>query len=285
MLNESDLQMKIIITGSKGQLGQELVELLSKKNEVYAYDLEIDITDFSKIISFFPSKNPDIILHCAAYTDVDGCEINPEQAYQINSEGTKNVATAAKKSNASMVYISTDFVFDGKKEEPYLESDEPNPLSVYGKSKLDGEKHVKNLLNKYWITRTSWLFGKGKNFVQTILKLAKERDELSIVDDQVGSPTYAKDLAKKIVELTQAPTYGLYHVSNQGSCSWFEFAKDILESAGIKGIKVKPITSKELKRPAERPKYSVMKNSMLERNGFKPMRNYKEALQEYLNAL
>lgn len=274
--------MKIIVTGSKGQLGIELLKILPAKHEVFGFDLDVDITDAQKVTSTFTEIKPDVIIHGAAMTDVDGCETNPDQAYLVNSEGPKNVATAARDAGAAMVYVSTDFVFDGKKGKPYTEFDAPNPLSVYGKSKLAGEEHVKVLLDKYWITRTSWLFGQGKNFVQTILKLAKERDDLSIVDDQVGCPTYALDLARKIAELIETEAYGLYHISNQGECSWFEFTKNILEIADIKGVEVRPISSEELNRPAPRPAYSVMENLMLAKNGFAPMRNYKEALRGYL---
>ena len=274
--------MKVIVTGAKGQLGLELTKLLKPFSEIHPFDLDLDVTDCNKLNETFSQIKPDIVIHAAAMTDVDGCEINPDKAYAINDEGTKNVAKAAKDNNARMVYVSTDFVFDGSKETPYVESDEPNPMSTYGITKLAGEEHVRNLLDDYWIVRTSWIFGQGKNFVRVILNLAKKQGELSIVTDQVGSPTYALDLAEKIAELIQTDKYGLYHVSNQGQCSWFEFTKDILRTANIKGVKVKPTTTKDLGRPAPRPAFSVMDNAKLRENDFSLLRDYREALKDYL---
>ncbi|MDI6892254.1 MAG: dTDP-4-dehydrorhamnose reductase [Actinomycetota bacterium] len=276
--------MKILITGSEGQLGRDLVRVLSDEHELFPFDLDMDVTVLDGTMKTVTTISPDVVIHAAAYTDVDGCELNPDLAYKVNALGTQNVALTCQRCGAAMLYVSTDFVFDGKKGEPYLEFDEPNPISVYGRSKLAGERYVTSLLDRYYITRTAWLFGKhGRNFVKTILKLAEEREELTVVDDQMGSPTYSLDLAKTIAELVKTGWYGLYHTTNSGSCSWFEFAKKILECAGKRGVKVSPITSEELNRPAPRPTYSVLKNYCLELRGIQPLRHYEEALRDYFS--
>jgi len=276
--------VKVLITGSEGQLGKDLVRMLSDEHELFPFDLDMDVTILDGTMKTVTTISPDVVIHAAAYTDVDGCELNPDLAYKVNALGTQNVALACQRCGAAMLYVSTDFVFDGKKREPYLEFDEPNPLSVYGRSKLAGERYVTSLLDRYYITRTAWLFGKqGRNFVKTILKLAEEREELTVVDDQVGSPTYSLDLAKTIAELIKTGWYGLYHTTNSGSCSWFEFAKKILEYADKRGVKVSPITSEELSRPAPRPAYSVLKNYCLELRGIQPLRHYEEALRDYFS--
>lgn len=276
--------MKILITGSSGQLGSDLVRVLSDTNEVLAFSHpDLDVTDFDKTKDTIVRLSPDILIHTAACTDVDGCELDPNRAYKVNALGTQNVALGCQKMGAQMVYISTDYVFDGKRRESYTEFDEPNPLSVYGLSKLAGERYVMMLLNGFFIIRTSWLYGKqGKNFVKTILGFAEERDELKIVDDQVGSPTYTYDLAQKIGEVIKTGAFGLYHITNSESCSWYQFARDILQYAGKKNVEVRPITSEELKRPAPRPAFSVLRNYCLELRNFSLMRHYKEALKEYL---
>lgn len=276
--------MKILVTGCKGMLGRELVSVFSEDYTVRGIDVdEADITDREKIIATIETIAPDLIIHTAAYTDVDGCEKNVGIAYRVNGVGTQNVAIACRQIDATLVYISTDFVFDGTKREPYLESDQSNPLNVYGKSKLRGERYVQTLLNKYFIVRTSWLFGgNGRNFVETILRLAKEKDKLNIVDDQVGSPTYTKDLAYEIKRLIKANSYGIYHISNNGSCSWYEFAKEIFKVTNLNHIKVIPVKSAELNRPAPRPSYSVLKNYRLELTIGDEMRRWQGALNDYL---
>lgn len=273
--------MKILITGAEGQLGRDLVEVLGKKYELHPFDLDLDVTDYQKIMSTVSNIRPDIVIHAAAYTDVDGCELNPDKAYEVNTIGTQNVALACRKSDAIMVYLSTDFVFDGRKKEPYTEFDSPNPLNVYGKSKLAGENYLVTQLRDYFIVRTAWLYGKhGKNFVKTILRLAEEKEELRVVNDQVGSPTYSYDLAKMIRKIIETGLFGIYHVTNAGSCTWYEFARKILELGG-RDTKVVPITSKELNRPAPRPAYSVLKNHVLELRGIGKMRGFEEALRDY----
>jgi dTDP-4-dehydrorhamnose reductase len=275
--------LKVLITGSKGQLGSELVSLLSKDYEVYGFGhTELDITDVNGVTRIISKIIPDIVIHCAAFTNVDGCESDIGTAFDINTIGTANVAIASQKNKSAMVYISTDYVFDGKKSSPYMESDVPNPISIYGISKYAGELIVKQFLHKFFIVRTSWLYGKkGKNFVNTILNLAKNKKKLKIVNDQIGSPTYTQDLAKAISILISTNYYGIYHITNSGECSWYEFAKKILEYAEIKDIKVTPISTEELNRPAPRPKYSVLKNFNLEKRKIYKMRNWELALKDF----
>lgn len=276
--------MKILITGAEGQLGRDLVKVLSDRHQLFPFDLDLDITDYSKIISTIPSVKPDLVIHAGAMTDVDGCELNPDLAFKVNALGTQNVALACQQSNAKIVYLSTDFVFDGRKREPYTEFDTPNPLSVYGKSKLAGENYLTSLLPEHYIIRTAWLYGKeGKNFVKTILKLAEEKDELRVVNDQVGSPTYSYDLAEMIAKIIETDFFGIYHVTNAASISWYEFAQKILEMAGKGGVKIIPITSDELNRPAPRPAYAVLRNYVLELRGIGKMRHFEEALKDYFS--
>ncbi len=270
--------------------------------EVYGF-YKLDITKKQNVLAVIKNLNPDVIIHAAAWTDVDGCELDPKRAYRINSEGTKNVALACKAIGATLIYLSTDFVFDGKRKSPYKETDKTDPLSIYADSKLKGEAAVKRILKKYFILRTGWLYGKhGKNFVHTILKKAKTENILKVVDDQVGSPTHTKDLARAIHVLlnriytssgvhcrgdmscpTSTPRQwaGIYHISNSGSVSWFDYAKEILKLAGSQ-TKVVPISSKELDRPAKRPKMSVLDNSKFIKLTGHKMRNWQEALKEYV---
>jgi len=274
--------MKIIVTGSKGQLGKELLKLFSD-DDIIGVDIdEMDITDAEQTVNFISEVNPDIVIHAAAMTDVDGCEKNREAAYKVNILGTRNVALACQKTNSEMIYVSTDFVFAGDKDENYNEFDIPSPLSIYGKSKLEGEKLVKELLNKFYIVRTAWLYGDGHNFVKTMLSLAENKDSLSIVSDHQGTPTYAKDLAIAISKIIDSGLYGTYHASNDGSCSWYDFAKKIFELKGI-DIDVNPTTAEKFGSPTERPAYSVMDNFALESQDIYSMRDWVEALKDYLN--
>ena len=253
---------------------------------------EADITDKSAVNALIKKIKPDIIIHTAAFTDVDGCEFDKKKAFRINSDGAKNVALAAKSSGASFIYISTDFVFDGKKKRAYKESDRCAPLSAYGASKLKGEESVRKILKRYFILRTSWLYGRnGKNFPDTIIVKAKTESALKVVNDQVGSPTYTKDLSKAIHVLIdkvltesrkpKAESYGTYHVSNSGSTSWYKYAKKILAMAGSK-TKVIPISSKELNRPARRPAMSVLDNYKFRIFTGYRMRRWEGALGEYI---
>lgn len=276
--------MRIMITGASGQLGTDLVDVLSE-HELYPVDIEeLDITDYTDVVRQVTGFEPDIVIHAAAYTDVDGCELNPDRAYQVNAIGTQNLALACQRADAAMLYVSTDFVFDGSKQAPYLEFDDPNPLSVYGRSKLAGERYVTSLLHRHYVCRTAWLYGwYGANFVKTVLRLAEEQTELKIVNDQFGSPTFSRDLARKLGAITVSGQYGIYHTVNEGSCSWFEFAREILKLAGKSEVKVKPIATEKLGRPAPRPAYSVLRNFSLEMRGFAPFRPWREALEEYFS--
>lgn len=275
--------MKILITGANGQLGHDLTRVLGSAHDIYPFDLNLDITDSLAVVGKVRDIKPEIIVNSAAYTDVDGCETNAETAYRVNAVGSQNMALAAKLVSAPLVTISTDFVFDGTKAAPYDEFDRPNPRSVYGRSKFAGEELVKAVLPEHYIIRTSWLYGRdGHNFVKTILRLADERDELKVVNDQIGSPTYCHDLAVRISELMTTGWYGTFHVTNAGSCSWYEFACTILAIAG-KDIPVKPVTTVELNRPAFRPANSVLRNYLCRLRGFEPMRDFRETLGDYFS--
>ncbi|SFA57969.1 dTDP-4-dehydrorhamnose reductase [Anoxybacillus pushchinoensis] len=279
--------MKVVVTGAKGQLGTDLVHLLADRGyKVYGYGRdELDITNFEQVKQVISEVNPDVVIHAAAYTKVDLAESEPDQAFLINAYGTRNVVVASEAIGAKLVYVSTDYVFDGTANVPYNEFAPTNPLSVYGKSKLAGEQFVRDLHSKFFIVRTSWVYGKhGNNFVKTMLKLAQERDELMVVHDQIGCPTYTVDLANCILELIQTEKYGIYHVSNSGHCSWYEFAKAIFEEAGIE-VKVNPCTTKDFPRPAPRPAYSVLDHMALQLNGFREMREWRVALAHCLKFL
>jgi dTDP-4-dehydrorhamnose reductase len=322
---------KILITGSEGMLGKALMHSF-KTDGIKAIGADIksnknplDITSAGNTAGFIKNTHPDIIIHTAAYTDVDGCEKTPEKAYAINAEGTKNIAQSAKNMGCFLIYISTDYVFDGKKTGPYNEKDKPGPISVYGKSKLLGEEAIKDILDKYLIIRTSWLFGEnGKNFVDTIIKQAESGKSLKVVDDQTGCPTYTQDLALAIKSLSlRGPrvkrggrsnpksifnlmianlSLGIHlgtphrgtpskvegppatlNITNSGSCSWYEFAKEILKLKGIKGIDITPVSSSEMPRPAQRPKMSVLDNSEYIKLFGKPLPSWQNALERYCN--
>ncbi|KNZ70037.1 dTDP-4-dehydrorhamnose reductase [Thermincola ferriacetica] len=279
--------MHILITGSNGMLGHALTAVLSQQHKLTGLDLpDLDITNLSAVKSAVSFHQPDLIINAAAYTDVDGCETNVDHAFAVNALGPRNLAVVCNELNIPMVHISTDYVFDGTAASPYRETDKPNPRSVYGKSKLLGEQYVRELTNKHYIIRTSWLFGEnGKNFVATMLRLAKERDEIGVVNDQTGSPTYTRDLANAISELIQQPAYGTYHITNSGTCTWYQFAREIFRQAGINKVRVKPITTEEINRPAPRPRYSVLDNYLWRLQGMRPLRQYKDALTDYLKSL
>ena len=277
--------MKVLITGASGQLGKDLTNLLSSKKNIEVFPLmkeNLDITDQDLVKKTLKNIVPHIILHCAAYTNVDGCESDSDLAYSVNAYGTRNIAVEAERYKAKMVYISTDYVFDGKSAEPYDEFSAVNPLSVYGASKLAGEDLVKHFCNRFFIIRTSWLFGwHGKNFVKTILQLAGERDEISVVDDQTGCPTFSSDLAKLISSIMHTEAYGIYHAANSGQCTWFEFAQQILKTYNIENVMVKPITTEELNRLAPRPSYSVLGNRALRLNDFSVLPEWQDSLQRF----
>ena len=283
-------------------LGVDLSNELSKSCELYGMDIvhspwsvvhgfkKGNVTDKKSVAVIFKEVKPEIVIHAAAMTDVDGCELDKDKAYNINAVGTRNVASACAKVGATLIYLSTDFIFDGKKEAPYKENDKPNPINIYGDSKLMGEEEAIKNLKKYFIIRTCWLYGAhGENFVDTIIAKAKTENILKVVDDQVGSPTYTKDLAKAMRALLSKilgnglrdTGYGIYHISNSGSISWYEYAKEILRFAGSK-TEIIPITTEELDRPAKRPAMSVLDNSKFFKFTGYRMRNWKRALKEYI---
>lgn len=276
---------KILVTGSKGQLGVDLVNILSNEYYVIGLDKEkLDITNLDYVINIVKTIKPHIIINSAAYTNVDECEKNIDLSYKINSLGARNLAIASLENNSRLVHISTDFVFYGQKNEPYIEFDTPNPLSIYGKSKLLGEEFIKQINPKHYILRTSWLYGEnGNNFVKTMLKLGKENKTLKVVNDQRGTPTYTKDLVNTINMIIKSDAYGTYHASNEGECTWFEFARRIFELANISDIEILPITTEELNRLAKRPKYSVMKNYMLKLNFDYTLKSWDESLKKYFS--
>lgn len=272
--------MRIAITGSKGQLGSALKKAFNAA-ELLEIDLpEHDITDLQRIGEAVGRFAPDLIIHTAAITDVDGCERNPELAYRVNVLGTRNMAVAAQRADAAFVYISTDYVFDGTKREPYWEFDRPNPLSVYARTKWLGEQITRDLLSRYYIARIAWLYGQGpRNFVRTVLRLADERDNLPMVIDEIGSPTYAVDVAQALYRLVQQPAYGIYHLTNAGSCSRYEWAQSILQQSG-KELQLRP--SQNYPRAARVPKRVTLRNYCAAELGI-TMRPWQEALREYLN--
>ncbi|MFJ5759615.1 dTDP-4-dehydrorhamnose reductase [Neobacillus sp. NPDC093182] len=276
--------MKVVVTGAAGQLGQDVILELERKNhQAFGADRQqLDITKEEEVLAFISEVKPDVILHCAAYTNVDAAEENEEAAYQVNAAGTEYLAKAAKLNGAKMMYISTDYVFDGTANEPY-EVDEPTkPLGAYGRTKLAGEQLLQKHLEKFFIVRTAWVFGiYGNNFVKTMIRLGKERGEVGVVHDQVGSPTYTVDLAQFMVELMETNKYGIYHATNSGMCSWYEFAVEIFKQADM-NVTVNPLTSDQFPRPAARPKYSVLSKKRIEQQGLKPLRDWKEALAAYL---
>ncbi|MCQ9207552.1 MAG: dTDP-4-dehydrorhamnose reductase [Omnitrophica bacterium] len=287
---------KILVTGSSGMLGTAVSRKLAKNYAVIGLDNRADklsvehcdIADSKKTLEVIRGVRPAVIIHTAAWTDVDGCETDPGKANRVNITGTENVACGAASLNIPLLYISTDFVFDGKKKSSYTEVDLPNPLNVYAKSKLEGEKRVARL-PKYVILRTSWLFGEnGTNFVDTILRKVKSGEKLNVVDDQFGSPTYAKDLAQAIAALIgylieTDSARDIFHVSNKGAVSWFDYAKEILRLAGNTDAALTSIKTKELKAPAKRPAFSVLDNSKFEKAIGFTMRPWQTALAEYIH--
>ena len=278
--------MKIMIIGSEGMLGHDLVDILSVDNEVITTTIDtLDITDIKKTIETVKKNNPDVLIHAAAFTDVDGSESNPDLAFKVNALGTRNVAVACNEINCAMVYICTDYVFDGTNNTSYHEYDQTKPLGVYGKTKHTGEVYIRDILNKFYIVRTAWLYGyHGPNFVTTMLNLAKTTKNISVVNDQIGSPTYTVDLANAIALLIKRPSYGIYHVTNSESCSWYDFATEIFNQTNIE-VELKPVTTKEFPRPAPRPKFSVLENYNWKMEGYPKLRSYKEALADYLKLL
>ncbi|MGH9351672.1 MAG: dTDP-4-dehydrorhamnose reductase [Terriglobia bacterium] len=282
--------LRIAVTGSTGMLGRDLAPILSERHHVIPVSrAEADVTERAQVLRALAAVEPEVVIHAAAFTAVDECERQPETAFRVNGEGTRNVAAACRELQVPLMYLSTDYVFDGSKSDPYAEDDAPNPLSVYGKSKLEGERNVMELLKHFWIVRVSWLFGPlGKNFVRTILSLAHGGAPLRVVDDQVGAPTYTADLSAKIEQIIGSSgsggsgSPGIYHVTNQGYCSWFEFAREALRQAGLEHTPIFPIGTEEAGRPARRPKNSRLANTRLESEGLGLLPTWQDALARYL---
>src|SRR5574344_311594 len=268
---------KILVTGSNGMLGQDLCPIAEDEGYevIETTHKDLDITDYAKVKEFIEDKKPDIVIHCAAYTKVDKAEEEPEVAHMVNGVGSENIARVCGENDIIMVYISTDYVFDGEGEKAYVPSDKPNPLNVYGKTKLEGEIAVQKYWKKFYITRTSWLYGHhGKNFVETMLSLSDE-PELGVVSDQIGCPTWTVELANGIMKILREKfDYGIYHVCGSGEISWYGFAKEIFKQSK-KEVNLKPKTTEQYPRPANRPKHSAMDNGRI-------CRGWKTALKEYL---
>jgi len=279
--------MKILVTGYSGQLGYDVVrEGKGRGYEIYGTSSrDLDITDKESVFIHVEASKPDVIIHCAAYTAVDKAEDDQERCHEVNVMGTKNLAEVAKAVNAKFVYISTDYVFDGEGNEPFTEMDKPNPVGYYGVTKLEGEKIVQSVLDKWFIIRISWVFGmNGNNFIKTMLKLSESRGELNVVGDQFGSPTYTFDLSRLLIDIIETERYGIYHASNEGFCSWAEFAKEIFKQSG-RQVKVHAISTEEYPTRAVRPKNSRMSKQKLTDNGFKNLPTWQDALARYLAEL
>jgi dTDP-4-dehydrorhamnose reductase len=273
--------MKVLILGASGLLGQALMREWSGDEVVGLSSREVDIRDSAEVRQVVESTRPEWIVHSAAYTDVDGCESNQKRAFAVNRDGAVNVAQAAKQANAKLLFLSSDYVFDGKKTSPYETEDPRNPQSVYGRTKAEAEARLLELLPECCIARTSWLFGAGgKCFPDTILKLAATRPALEVVNDQRGCPTYTVDLARSIAKLCRTNATGIVHVTNEGNCSWFEFAREIMRAAGLP-TEVRPVSTRQMARPAPRPAYSVLSSTSLQRWEI-TMPAWPDALQRYL---
>lgn len=279
--------MKVLVTGVKGQLGYDVVCELEKRGlEAVGVDIEeMDITDAGSVDRVLRQSAPDAVIHCAAYTAVDAAEENEALCRRVNADGTRNIAKVCRELDIKMIYISTDYVFSGQGERPWEPEDERDPQSVYGQTKYEGELAVQELLEKYFIVRIAWVFGvNGKNFVRTMLKLSESHDTITVVNDQFGSPTYTYDLARLLVDMVQTEKYGIYHATNEGICSWYDFACAIFREAGI-SMNVKPVSSAEYGAKASRPANSRMSKEKLTENGFERLPTWQDALKRYLDII
>lgn len=279
--------MRILVTGASGQLGYDVERELERRGieHLGTSSRELDITDREAVERLMQSYRPDAVIHCAAYTKVDLAEDEPERCWAVNADGTRNLAAACREIGAKMLYISTDYVFPGTGERSYETGDPTGPVNTYGRSKLAGELAVQSLLEKYFIVRISWVFGKnGNNFVKTMLRLAETKAELSVVCDQIGSPTYTADLAPLLCDMVQTERYGVYHATNEGTCAWSEFAEAIFELAG-RQVVVHPISTSAYPTRAARPLNSRMSKECLHSNGFQELPEWKNALARYLKEI
>lgn len=277
--------MKVFVTGVKGQLGYDVVNELEKRGHTaIGVDIEdLDITDAAAVEKMITEAAPEAVIHCAAWTAVDAAEDNEEKCRQVNVNGTENIAKVCKKLNCKMMYISTDYIFDGKGTRPW-EPDDPvtTPLNVYGQTKYEGELAVRNNVEKFFIVRIAWVFGKGKNFIKTMLNLGKTHDHLTVVNDQYGTPTYTYDLARLLVDMIETDKYGNYHATNEGGyITWYDFACEIFRQAGM-DVDVEPVSSAQYAAKAKRPENSRMNKQKLVDNGFQPLPDWKDALGRYL---
>jgi len=286
---------KALVTGSEGMLGSALMRalpsagILSEGTDIRSKVNKANIANKEEIKNVVAAIKPDIIIHAAAYTDVDGCEIDPEKADSINADGTKNISEASKDIDAFLIYISTDFVFDGTKDKPYTEKDLTAPINVYGKSKLKGENFIRDIINTHLVIRTSWLFGSGgRNFVDTIIQKASTEHILKVVDDQKGTPTYVEDLALAISGLISqnaiTQVLGVLNITNSGACSWHEFAREIIREKGLEPVSIEPIKSKDIERKAKRPEYSVLDNKLFAEVCGKKLPSWQNGLSRYLSS-
>lgn len=277
--------MRVLVTGANGQLGYDVVnELEKRKYFVYGADIStMDITDANSVLSVMQSVQPDAVIHCAAWTAVDLAESEIEKCTQVNKTGTKNIVNACKSIGAKLLYLSTDYVFDGEGTEPWCTDDARNPLNVYGKTKYEGELAVEKY-DKHFIVRIAWVFGKnGKNFVKTVLNLAKTHDTLNFVSDQIGTPTYTYDLARLLADMIESEEYGTYHATNEGGyISWYDFVLEILKQADITGKTVNPVTSEQFATAAKRPHNSRLDKRKLAEKGFAPLPDWRDAVKRYL---
>ncbi|MBA7608441.1 dTDP-4-dehydrorhamnose reductase [subsurface metagenome] len=281
----------IWLIGNKGMLGSDVGYFLKETHKDYiASDIEVDITDLEELKRFINDKKIDWIINCSAYTAVDKAEDEPEKAFKINTEGALNIAKIAREKEAKLIHISTDYVFDGEKNGSYTEDDDPNPMGAYGKSKLEGERNIQNIIEKYFILRTAWLYGKnGNNFVYTMLELFKEKEVVKVVSDQWGTPTHTKDLAGTIIKIIQdkSDKYGIYHFTNEGRTNWYEFAKEIYERAKKhklikKDLNIIPITTEEYPTKAVRPKNTYMSKEKIKSSFGLNIRDWGNSLEEFL---
>ena len=279
--------MRVFVTGVKGQLGYDVMNELEKQGlEGIGVDIdEMDITDADQANKVIKEAAPDAVIHCAAYTAVDAAEDNEEICRKVNAQGTENIAKVCEELDIKMMYISTDYVFNGQGKRPWEPDDKREPLTVYGQTKYEGELAIEEHVKKFFTVRIAWVFGvNGKNFIKTMLNLGKTHDHLTVVNDQTGAPTYTYDLARLLVDMIQTDKYGRYHATNEGICTWYEFACEIFKQAGM-NVSVAPVSSDEYPAKAKRPSNSRMDKSKLTANGFTPLPTWQDALSRYLKEI